>query len=276
MATKHSQNIVLVGFMGVGKSAVGSRLAARLGRKLIDTDEWVEARAGMRVAEIFARFGEGEFRRRERECAEILATQKQKNLVIATGGGFYAHLAGAGAGANFGSGGGANSNLTDGANAAQNPAQNGVKLGRVIWLKADFDEILRHLNDGAKLGENFNNKPPHAPQTVSNSNLNNAAQTAPNLNDTAQNLPNSNLTDGENAAQNPAQSQPEISLKTPPAAADFFTNAAKKRPLFKDAASAKRLFDARQAGYAAVANFAIDVRGKNANEVAQCILDLIK
>src|SRR5579875_783796 len=61
--------IVLTGFMGAGKSTVGSLLAARLGWRFLDSDSVVEARAGMTVAEIFARNGEPAFR--EMEAAAI-------------------------------------------------------------------------------------------------------------------------------------------------------------------------------------------------------------
>jgi shikimate kinase/3-dehydroquinate synthase len=78
------RNLVLTGFMGVGKSAVGRRVAARLGRKFVDTDELIEARAGRAVPEIFAREGEAHFRALEAEvCRELSCAQ---GLVIATGG----------------------------------------------------------------------------------------------------------------------------------------------------------------------------------------------
>ncbi len=74
----------LVGMMGAGKSAVGARLARRLGTVFVDTDREIEARAGCTVAAIFAREGEAGFRRREREAVEALAG---KPLVAALGGG---------------------------------------------------------------------------------------------------------------------------------------------------------------------------------------------
>lgn len=77
--------IVLTGFMGTGKSAVGRRLAERLVLPFIDLDEAIEATAGMTVSEIFALEGEAGFRRREREL--IASLTKRQNCVIATGGG---------------------------------------------------------------------------------------------------------------------------------------------------------------------------------------------
>ncbi len=77
--------LVLTGFMGTGKTAVGKRVAEKLGREFVDTDALLEAREGMTVREIFARRGETYFRDRESAlCVELAA---QNNLVIATGGG---------------------------------------------------------------------------------------------------------------------------------------------------------------------------------------------
>ncbi len=77
--------IVLVGFMGAGKTTVGRALATRLGLGFVDTDELVETRAGASVAEIFATGGEAAFRELEREvAAEVLVGEDR---VVALGGG---------------------------------------------------------------------------------------------------------------------------------------------------------------------------------------------
>lgn len=77
------RNIILCGFMGCGKSTVGRVLAQMTGRTLVDTDTYIEAQAGMTVSAIFARFGEADFRRREREACAALAGES--DLVIAAG-----------------------------------------------------------------------------------------------------------------------------------------------------------------------------------------------
>jgi shikimate kinase len=79
--------IVLVGMMGVGKSTVGRRLAARLGLSFVDADEEIEKAAGMTVAEIFERYGEAYFRDGERRVIARLMDGAPK--VIATGGGAF-------------------------------------------------------------------------------------------------------------------------------------------------------------------------------------------
>ena len=78
-------NVVLVGFMGCGKSTLGRLLAARLGWKFVDTDRLVEATAGRTIPEIFGEFGESHFRALESEV--VLGTCAGLRQVIATGGG---------------------------------------------------------------------------------------------------------------------------------------------------------------------------------------------
>lgn len=80
-------NIILIGFMGSGKSAVGAELAERLGRKFIDTDEIIERKTGMTVREIFEKHGEEFFRDRESEAAAQLLTYNQGEMIAAAGGG---------------------------------------------------------------------------------------------------------------------------------------------------------------------------------------------
>lgn len=109
------ENIVLVGFMGSGKSEVGRRLAERTKRKLIDVDSVVEAE-GMSIRDIFAAEGERGFRRRERRCIESVS--RARNAVIATGGGA----------------------VLDAANIKA------LKRGGVIvYLKTGVDELVRRL-----------------------------------------------------------------------------------------------------------------------------------
>ena len=79
------RNVVLTGFMGTGKTAVGEILAHLLGRPFVDLDQVIVEAAGLTVPEIFAREGEDGFRRREREAAARVAARH--GLVIATGGG---------------------------------------------------------------------------------------------------------------------------------------------------------------------------------------------
>ncbi|CDP51812.1 Shikimate kinase I [Devosia sp. DBB001] len=79
--------IVLVGMMGAGKTTVGRRLAAKLGRRFLDSDDEIETAAGMTIEEFFVAHGEPEFRAGEaRVIARLL---KEDNIVLATGGGAF-------------------------------------------------------------------------------------------------------------------------------------------------------------------------------------------
>jgi shikimate kinase len=111
------RSIVLVGMMGVGKSSIGRRLAARLGVPFVDADTEIEKAAGMSIADIFSRHGEADFRSGEaRVIARLLESGPQ---VLATGGGAFM-----------------NPNTRDLIRAK----------GISVWLKAEFDVLLRRIN----------------------------------------------------------------------------------------------------------------------------------
>ena len=79
------KNIVLIGFMGTGKTTVGKILAKKLGMNFVDVDELIEKTAGLKISAVFARFGEAYFRDIETEI--IKSITKDSSQVIATGGG---------------------------------------------------------------------------------------------------------------------------------------------------------------------------------------------
>jgi len=113
----NTRNIILVGFMGTGKTTVGKMLAERLQREFVDMDVELEARAGKPIPRVFAEDGEGAFRRMEREL--VVELSRRSNQVIAAGGGVVLNP----------------DNIRDfGA------------TGRVICLKATPDEILRRVS----------------------------------------------------------------------------------------------------------------------------------
>src|SRR6476646_8338498 len=111
------RSIVLVGMMGVGKSSVGRRLAARLSIPFVDADAEIEKAAGMSIADIFARHGEADFRNGEaRVIARLLEGGPQ---VLATGGGAFM-------------------------NADTRAAMQAKAVS--IWLSADFDVLMRRVS----------------------------------------------------------------------------------------------------------------------------------
>lgn len=81
------RSIVLVGLMGAGKTSIGRRLAARLGLPFHDADVEIELAAGCTISELFARFGEAEFRAGERRVIRRLLAGEP--MVLATGGGAF-------------------------------------------------------------------------------------------------------------------------------------------------------------------------------------------
>lgn len=111
------RSIVLVGLMGAGKSAVGRRLAARLGIAFDDSDTEIEASAGKTIAEIFTEHGEPYFREGERRVVARLLDHGPS--VLATGGGAYMH-----------------------------PATREVMRERAltVWLKAELDVLLERVS----------------------------------------------------------------------------------------------------------------------------------
>ena len=111
--------IYLVGMMGVGKSTVAARLAARLGRAFLDTDREVERVAGRTIAEIWEEDGEALFRGLESEAIEAATAE---GAVIALGGGAVAEP-------------GAIERLLD--------------SGEIVFLMADPDVLVDRIGDPA-------------------------------------------------------------------------------------------------------------------------------
>lgn len=78
--------IFLIGYMGCGKTTLGRALAERCAVEFTDLDDYIEARAGMSIPEIFARQGEGAFRQLERAALEAMADGGGWRVVACGGG----------------------------------------------------------------------------------------------------------------------------------------------------------------------------------------------
>lgn len=79
-------NIILIGFMGSGKTSLGIKLSYQMKRTLIDTDKWIEQKQKMTVSEIFASFGEEAFRQMETECLKKLIKTADRQIISVGGG----------------------------------------------------------------------------------------------------------------------------------------------------------------------------------------------
>ncbi len=80
------EHVILIGYMGSGKSTVGFRLSYKLKRCLIDTDKLIEHREGMSISEMFAVKGEGYFRAKETECLNSLFHELGSRIISLGGG----------------------------------------------------------------------------------------------------------------------------------------------------------------------------------------------
>lgn len=114
--------IVLTGFMGTGKTSVGREISRKLGYRFIDTDVLIEEREGCAISIIFKEKGENYFRKLEEDVIEDVS--KEKNVVIATGGGVIKN---------------------------RNNVENLRRKGIIIWLKASPEIILKRImTEGGK------------------------------------------------------------------------------------------------------------------------------
>ncbi|WP_457595173.1 shikimate kinase [Hydrogenimonas sp.] len=123
-----ARNIVLIGFMGVGKGALARELV-RCDSTLyaLDTDDMIESMTNTRIKKIFATAGEAAFRALEQKTADWLA-KNVTNAVISTGGGFY-------------------------------KVDNLKAIGTVVYLKADFDWILGRILNAPNAKKKLKKRP---------------------------------------------------------------------------------------------------------------------
>jgi shikimate kinase len=89
---KRSPGIYLVGFMGSGKTTIGRMLADEIGWRFVDLDDEIENEQRSNISDLFARLGEAEFRRIEREAVRkrVMIIRRGIPMVVALGGGAFA------------------------------------------------------------------------------------------------------------------------------------------------------------------------------------------
>lgn len=120
-------NIILIGFMGVGKGTVARALVKKSGMFAIDTDDLIESMENRKIKKIFEEEGEPYFRALEKKTALWLESSV-KNTIISTGGGFYKQ-------------------------------ENIKKIGKVVYLKSSFQGILDRINNSPNAESKLKKRP---------------------------------------------------------------------------------------------------------------------
>jgi shikimate kinase len=110
-----NNNIILIGFMGVGKGTVARALVKSTNLFAIDTDDIIESIENKKIKKIFKEYNEEYFRTLEKKCA-LWCEQNVQNTIISTGGGFYKQ-------------------------------ENINKIGKIIYLESSFDAIVKRINN---------------------------------------------------------------------------------------------------------------------------------
>ena len=128
------KNIILIGFMGVGKGTVARALVKSINKNCkekfcfaVDTDDLIESVENKSIKKIFKENGEPYFRDLEKKCA-IWCEKNLKNTIISTGGGFYKQ-------------------------------PNIHKIGTVIYLESTFDKIIEGLKNAPNSKKKFKKRP---------------------------------------------------------------------------------------------------------------------
>ena len=111
------KNIVLIGFMGVGKTTIGQLIAEKLSIAFFDTDKIIEQNMNMTIPEFFEKLGENEFRKYETEVVELLSSTE--GCVISCGGGIVLNK-----------------------NNMDTLSKNGI----IIYLQASIDTIVKRVS----------------------------------------------------------------------------------------------------------------------------------
>ena len=121
------KNIILIGFMGVGKGTIARALVKQSDYFAVDTDDLIESLENKRIKKIFEDNGESYFRGLEMKCANW-CENNLKGTIISTGGGFY-----------------------------KQPNIN--KIGKVVYLQSSFNEIIKRLKNAPNSKAKFKKRP---------------------------------------------------------------------------------------------------------------------
>ena len=121
------ENIILIGFMGVGKGRIARTLAAEIDRYTVDTDDLIESMVNMKIRKIFQEHGEAWFRQMEQQTASWLELHVNCT-VVSTGGGFF-------------------------------KVKNLNRLGRVVYLHSSVEAIFEAISNHEKAKKKIKKRP---------------------------------------------------------------------------------------------------------------------
>ena len=122
-----NENIILIGFMGVGKGTVARAIVRNSDYFAVDTDDLIESLENKKIKKIFEQNGEPYFRALEKKCA-LWCEKNIKGSIISTGGGFYKQ-------------------------------ENIKKIGKVIYLQSTFEKILEGINNSPNAKKKLKKRP---------------------------------------------------------------------------------------------------------------------
>ncbi|MBS9782245.1 MAG: shikimate kinase [Arcobacter sp.] len=121
------ENLILIGFMGVGKGTIARELSKTMDKFCIDTDDLIESYENKKIKKIFELYGEEYFRDLEKKTALWLEKNVSESI-ISTGGGFYRQ-------------------------------ENLKSIGKVVYLKSSFEGIIKRLENSPNAKKKFEKRP---------------------------------------------------------------------------------------------------------------------
>ena len=120
-------NIILIGFMGVGKGTVARALVKQSDYFAVDTDDLIESLENKKIKKIFEEMGEPYFRALEKKCA-LWCEKNIQNSIISTGGGFYKQ-------------------------------ENIKKIGTIVYLQSTFENIIESIHNSPNAKKKLKKRP---------------------------------------------------------------------------------------------------------------------
>ncbi|HHC11526.1 MAG TPA: shikimate kinase [Campylobacterales bacterium] len=161
--SKKKNNIILIGFMGVGKGTTARAYSKKYNIFNIDTDDLIESKENMKIKEIFKEYGEKKFRTLEQECADWIEKSVEHSL-ISCGGGFY-------------------------------KVTNLKKLGTVVLLDASYDWIYNRLSTAPNAKAKLKKRPLFSEPQKAKKLYNEREKAYKNIADVVVNVENKDLTE---------------------------------------------------------------------------------